>query len=245
MPPLGMKIWVMKCSIKTLFVVFSSLLGIAIVKTKTLEPQRTPSPMNRTCHTTAATIRGRPDDTWGTGGRLCFFLFFFGRKKIFGKKWWKNSLFSNMWKIKGLSTKLAKRWGEKFGSFLCLRGKKKVCFWLGAKKKVCTGETTIAPPPVSSGPPLKCMPRFFGWASDSHFVTYHWKGKLSCRIGLAEIITTAKNLCQWYHRPGLPISSGAGLWLAPVTRPSLFITMPQFLPWKMLENREWQVPVKL
>ena len=32
--------------------------------------------------------------------------------------------------------------------------KRKKSFWLGEKKKVCSGEKTIAPLHVSSGPPL-------------------------------------------------------------------------------------------
>ena len=84
--------------------------------------------------------------------------FFFGKERLFNKKWWKNSLFSKLWKIKSLFTKLGEKWGytgEKICLFLCLRREKKGLFLVTSKKNsLHTGKTIVPPTHVSSGPPL-------------------------------------------------------------------------------------------
>ena len=49
--------------------------------------------------------------------------------------------------------------------------KKKVCFWFGAKKKVCTGGEKYPPPHVSSGLPLSLT--FWCWYT---CITWQWCG---------------------------------------------------------------------
>ena len=91
-------------------------------------------------------VRGRPDDTWCVwGGGLCWGV----KKKDCSaeQKVMKNSFVQQTVKSKKFVHKTGGEWDYMGGGclFLCLRGKKKVCFSLRAKKKVCTGEKTIAP----------------------------------------------------------------------------------------------------
>ena len=88
----------------------------------------------------------------GGGAMVCF-----EEKKLISKKWWKNSSFSKLKNEKfvhNTGRTMGLYGGGKNCLFLCLRGKK-VCFWLGVKKKVCTGEKNHSPPPhIASGLPL-------------------------------------------------------------------------------------------
>ena len=98
-------------------------------------------------------FRGRPDDTWGGS------YGFFGKKRDCLAKSDEKIVCSANCQTKKFVHKTVRKmgfiqWRKKICLFLCLRAKKRFCFWLGVKKQVCPGEKTHSLPHISSGSSL-------------------------------------------------------------------------------------------